>query len=92
MIAPKRAIVIADIADASIYIREGCPLFPSVGNTANSGQGAVYHSYVGAAAAVGSRWRRLGMRELQRHRASDQERGNRTDKDFHFHRRFFRGV
>jgi hypothetical protein len=27
----KRAIVIPDIADAPIDIREGCPLFPSFG-------------------------------------------------------------
>jgi hypothetical protein len=48
MLARKRAIVIPDIADASIDIREGRPLFPSVRDTADSRQGAVFHSYVGA--------------------------------------------
>jgi hypothetical protein len=61
----KRAIVIPDIADAPIDIREGCPLFPSMGNTADGRQGAVFHSRVGAACAIGSLWRRLGMGELQ---------------------------
>ena len=40
MTACKRAIV-CRIADAPIDIREGCPLFPSVGKTAHS---AVFHS------------------------------------------------
>jgi hypothetical protein len=44
MTACKRPIVIPDIADAPIDIREGCRLFPSVGNTADSRQGAVLHS------------------------------------------------
>jgi hypothetical protein len=33
------------IADAPIDIGEGCPLFPSVGNTAEGCQGAVFYSY-----------------------------------------------
>jgi hypothetical protein len=33
--ACKRAIVVPDIADAPIDIGEGCPLFPSIGNTAD---------------------------------------------------------
>jgi hypothetical protein len=35
MTAFQRAIVIPDIADAPIDVREGCPLFPSVGDTAD---------------------------------------------------------
>jgi hypothetical protein len=92
VIALKRAIVIPDIADAPIEIRERCPLFPSVGNAADSRQSAVFHSYVGAASEVGSFWRRLGMRGPREHRADDQERCERTDRDFHFHGRSFRGV
>ena len=87
--ACKRAIVIPDIADAPIDIREGCPLFPSVGKTAHS---AVFHSCVGAATAIRSLWRRLGTGGLHEHRASDQERCKRTDGDFCFHGRSFRGV
>src|ERR1700730_3074650 len=68
----KRAIVIPDIADAPIDIREGCPLFPSIGNTADGHQGAVFHSHVGAACAIGSLWRRLGMGGLEQQRAGDQ--------------------
>jgi hypothetical protein len=83
VIARERPIVIPDIADAPIDIRERCPLFPSVGYTADSRQGAVFHSYVGAAAAIGSLWRRFGMGGLHEHRAGDQERRKRTEKDFH---------
>ena len=90
VIACKRAIVVPDIADAPIDIREGCPLFPSVGNTADSRQGAVFYSYVGAAAAIGSLWRRFGMGGLHEHRAGDQERRKPTEKDFHG--RSFRDV
>jgi hypothetical protein len=90
--ACKRAIVIPDIADAPIDIREGCPLFPSVGNTADSRQGAVLHSCVGAATAIRSFWRRLGIGKLQEARGGDQERCKRADRDFHFHGRSFRGV
>jgi hypothetical protein len=75
--ACKRAIVIPYIADAPIDIREGCPLFPSVGKTALS---AVFHSCVGAATAIRSLWLRLGMGGLQEHRAGDQERCKRTDR------------
>jgi hypothetical protein len=71
MTARERAIVIRDVADAPIDIREGCPLFPSVGNTADSRQGAVLHSCVGAGFAIGSLWRRLGMGGLQEHGAGD---------------------
>jgi hypothetical protein len=53
VIACKRAIVIPDIADTPIEIRERCPLFPSVGNPADGRQGAVFHSYVNAACAIG---------------------------------------
>jgi hypothetical protein len=74
MTACKRAILIPDIADAPIGIREGCRLFPSVGDSADGGQGAVLYSYVGAACAIGSLWRRLGMGGLQKHRAGNQER------------------
>jgi len=42
--AGKRAIVIPDIADAPIDIGEGGPLFTAVGNAADGGQGAVFHS------------------------------------------------
>jgi hypothetical protein len=77
----KRAIVIPDIAHASIDIGEGGPLFPAVGNAADGGQGAVFHSYVGAACAIGSLRHRLGMGGLQEHRAGDQERGKRTVRD-----------
>jgi hypothetical protein len=35
VIAREHAIVIAYVADAPIDICEGCPLFPSVGNTAD---------------------------------------------------------
>src|SRR5467141_3350664 len=87
--ACKRAIVIPDIAVAPIDIRAGCPLFPSVGKTAHS---AVFHSCVGAATAIRSLWLRLGMGGLQEHRAGDQERCKRTDGDFCFHGRSFRGV
>jgi hypothetical protein len=79
----ERAIVIPDIADAPIDIGEGTPLFPSVGNTADGCQGAVFHSYVGAACTIGSLRHRLGMGGLQEHRAGDQERCKRTEKDFH---------
>src|ERR1700738_2535519 len=88
MTACKRAIV-CRIPDAPIDIREGCPLFPSVGETADS---AVFHSCVGAATAIRSLWLRLGMGGLQEHRAGDQERCKRTDRDFCFHGRSFRGV
>src|SRR5580704_2680367 len=81
MTACKRAIV-CRIADAPIDIREGCPLFPSVSETADS---AVFHSCVGAATAIRSLWLRLGMGGLQEHRAGDQERCKRTDRDFCFH-------
>jgi hypothetical protein len=90
--AGERAIVIRDIADAPIDIREGCPLFPPVGNAADSRQGAVCDSYVGAATAIRSLWCRLGMGELREHRGGDQERCKRTDRDIHFHGRSFRGV
>jgi hypothetical protein len=79
----KRAIVIPDITDAPIDIREGCPLFPSIGNTADGRQGAVFHSHIGAACAIGSLWRRLGMAGLQEQRAGDQERCKRTERDVH---------
>jgi hypothetical protein len=88
--ASKRAIVIPDIADAPIDIREGCFLFPPVGNTADGRQGAVFHSCVGAALAIGSLWRRLGMGRLQEHIADDEERCKRTDRKFH--RRSFQSV
>jgi len=65
VIAFKRAIVVPDIADAPINVGEGGPLFPSVGNTADGCQGAVFHSYVGAACAIGSLRHRLGMGGLQ---------------------------
>jgi hypothetical protein len=81
----KRAIVIPDIADAPIDIGEGCRLFPSVGNTADGCQGAVFHSYFGAASTIGSLRHRLGMSGLQEHRAGDQERCKRTERDFHGH-------
>jgi hypothetical protein len=83
MTACKRPIVIPDIADAPIDIREGCPLFPSVGNTADSRQGAVLHSDLGAATAIRSLWRRLGIGRLHEHRPGDQEHCKRTEKDFH---------
>ena len=67
----KRAIVIPDIADTPIHIGEGCPLFPPVGDTADSRQGAVFHSRVGAAFTIGSLWRRLGMDGLQEHGAGN---------------------
>jgi hypothetical protein len=86
----KRAIVIPDIADAPIDIGEGCPLLPTVSYTADCRQGAVFHSYVSAAGAIGSLRHRLGMGGLQEHRAGDQERCKHTERDFH--RRFFRGV
>jgi hypothetical protein len=79
----KRAIVIPDIADAPIDIREGCPLFPSVGNTADSRPGAVFHPYVGAATPIRSVWCRLGIGGSHEHRAGDQERCKRSEKDFH---------
>ena len=79
----KRTIVIPDIADAPIDIGEGCPLFPSVGNTADGRQCAVLHSYVGAACAIGSLRHRLGMGGLQKHRGGDQDRCKRTKRDFH---------
>jgi hypothetical protein len=79
----KRAIVIPDIADAPINIGEGCPLFPSIGNTADGCQSAVFHSYIGAASAIGSLRHRLGMGGLQKHRGGDQERCKRTKRDFH---------
>jgi hypothetical protein len=85
--AGQRTIVIPNIADAPIDVRQGCPLFPSVGNTANSRQGAVFDSYIGAATAIRSLWRRLGMSGLQEHRGGDQERCKRTDRDLHFHGR-----
>jgi hypothetical protein len=81
--ACKRAIVIPDIANASIDIGERCPLFPSVGNTADGRQRAVFHSYVGAACTIGSLRHRLGMAGLQEHRADNQERCKRTERDFH---------
>jgi hypothetical protein len=84
MTARKRAIVIPDIADA--------PLFPSVGSMANSRQCAVFHSYLGAAAAIRSLWRRLRMGGLPKHKATDQQRCNSADKDFHFLGRSSRGV
>jgi hypothetical protein len=77
----KRAVVIPYITDAPIDIAEGCPLFPSVGNTADGYQGAVFHSYVGAACAIGSLRHRLGMGGLRDHRSGDQERKKRTQKD-----------
>src|SRR5467141_1854791 len=77
--ACKRAVVIPYIADAPIDIREGCPLFPSVGKTADS---AVFHSCVGAATAIRSLWLRLGTGGLQEHRAGDQEHRKRSLKDF----------
>ena len=83
--ACKRAIVIPDISDAPINIGEGCPLFPSVGNKADGRQSAVFHSYVGAACAIGSLRHRLGMGELQEHGAGDQEHCKRTERDFHGH-------
>jgi hypothetical protein len=79
----KRAIVIPDIADASIDIGEGCPLFPSVGNTADGCEGPVFHSYVGAACAIGALRHRLGMGVLREHRAGDQEQKKRTKSNFH---------
>jgi hypothetical protein len=82
-------MVIPDIADAPIDIRQGCPLFPSVGNTADSRQGAVFDSYIGAATAIRSLWRRLGMSGLQEYRGGDQERCNRTDRDLQFHGCYF---
>ena len=63
----KRAVVIPDIADESIDIGEGCPLFPSVGKTADGYQGAVFHSYLGAACAIGSLRHRLGMGGSREH-------------------------
>jgi hypothetical protein len=78
----KRAIVIPDIADASIDIGEGCPLFPSVGNTADGCEGPVFHSYVGAACAIGALRHRLGMGVLREHRAGDQEQKKRTKSNF----------
>lgn len=78
----KRAIVIPDIAHAPIDIGEGCRLFPSIGNTADGCQGAVFYSYVGAAArAIGARRHRLGMGELQEHGAGEQERCKRNERD-----------
>jgi hypothetical protein len=79
----KRAIVVPDIADTPIDISEGCTLFPTVGNTADSRQGAVFHSNVGAACTIGSLRHRLGLGGLQEHRAGDQERCKRTEGDFH---------
>ena len=79
--AGKRAILIPDIADAPIDIGEGGPLFPAVGNAADGGQGAVFHSHVGAACAIGSLRRRLGMSGLQAHGAGDQERCKRNERD-----------
>jgi hypothetical protein len=90
VIARKRAIVIPDIADATIDIREGCPLFLSVGNTADGRQGAVFYSYVGTACAIGSGWRGLGMGGLREYRTGDQEHCKHTEKDFHG--RSLRGV
>jgi hypothetical protein len=77
----KRAVVIPYITDAPVDIAEGCPLFPSVGNTADGYQGAVFHSYVGAACAIGSLRHRLGMGGLREHRGGDQERNKRTKRD-----------
>ena len=79
----KRAIVVRDIAYTPIDISEGCTLFPTAGNTADGRQGAVFHSYVGAACTIGSLRHRLGMGGLQEHRAGDQERCKRTERDFH---------
>jgi hypothetical protein len=79
------AIVIPDIADAPIDIGEGCPLFSSVGHTADGCQGAVFHSYFGAACTIGSLRHRLGMGGLQERGAGDQERCKRTERDFHGH-------
>ena len=76
--ACKRAIVIRNIADAPIDIGEGCPLFASVGNTADGCQHTVFHSYVGAACTIGSLRHRLGIGGLQKHRAGDQECCKRT--------------
>jgi hypothetical protein len=50
--ACKRAIVIPDIADAPIDVRQRCRLFPSVGDTADGCQSTVSHSHVGAACAI----------------------------------------
>jgi len=79
----KRAIVVRDIADTPIDISEGCTLFPTAGNTADGGQGTVFHSYVGAACTIGSLRHRLGMGGLEEHRAGDQERCKRAERDFH---------
>jgi hypothetical protein len=75
----KHAVVIPYIADAPIDIGEGCP---SVGNTADGDQGAVFHSYVGAACAIGALRHRLGIGGLRDHAARDLERNKRTQKDF----------
>ena len=54
VIARERPIVIPDIADAPIDIRERCPLFPAVGNSADGRQRAVFHSYIGCSLRDGS--------------------------------------
>jgi len=82
VIACKGAIVILDIAKTPIEIREGCPLFPSVGNSADGRQGAVFHSYLDAACAIGSRWRGLGMGGRE-HRAGDQQHCKHAERYFH---------
>jgi hypothetical protein len=79
----KHAVVILYITDAPIDIAEGCALFPSVGNTADGYQGAVVHSYVGAACAIGALRHRLGIGGLREHRAGDQERNKCTKSNFH---------
>jgi hypothetical protein len=81
----KRTIVIPDIADAPIDIGEGRPLFPSVGNTADGCQSAVFHSNVGAACTIGSLRPRLGMGGSREHRSGDQEHCKRTERDFRGH-------
>jgi hypothetical protein len=82
VIACKRAIVILDIAKTPIEIREGCPLFPSVGNSADGRQGAVFHSYLDAACAIGSRWRGLDMGGRE-YRAGDQQHCKHAERYFH---------
>jgi hypothetical protein len=82
VIACKRAIVILDIAKTPIEIREGCPLFPSVGISADGRQGAVFHSYLDAVCAVGSRWRGLGMGGRE-YRARDQQHCKHAERYFH---------
>jgi len=77
----KHAVVILYITDAPIDIAEGCALFPSVGNTADGYQGAVFHSYFGAACTIGALRHRLGIGGLPDHRARDLERNKPTQKD-----------